>query len=111
MPNRKWTVNLSPRANKDLIDIWDYLACEASERVADRQLRQIEAGLEMLKSWPYSGRKRDELRAGMRSVPVHPYVILYRVHAGAVEIYRILHGCRDIASIFASSLTSKKRST
>jgi len=64
----------------------------------------------MLRSWPYSGRKRDELLAGMRSVPIHPYILFYRIEANAVEIVRILHDRRDIASIFANSPAVKSRS-
>jgi len=43
MPNRKRPISLSPEADEDLIEIWGYLAREASERVADRQLREIDA--------------------------------------------------------------------
>jgi toxin ParE1/3/4 len=108
--NRKRTVNLSPEADEDLIDIWGYLAREASERVADRQLHDIDAACERLKAWPYSGRQRDELLTGMRSVPIHPYIVFYRIQGDAVEIVRVLHGRRDIASIFANSPTIKNRS-
>jgi toxin ParE1/3/4 len=109
MPNRNWTVNLSPDADKNLIEIWGYLAREASEHVADRRLREIEAMFAMLKSWPYAGRKRDELLAGVRSMPIHPYIIFYRIQADAVESYRIVHGRRDIASVFAGSSKTKNR--
>jgi len=109
MPKRKWTVNLSREADEDLIEIWGYLAREASEPVADRQLLEIDAACARLKAWPYSGRKRDELLAGMRSVPIHPYVLFYRIRGDALEIVRVLHGRRDIASIFASSPRIKNR--
>ena len=33
MPNRKRPISLSPEAEEDLIEIWGYLAREASERV------------------------------------------------------------------------------
>jgi toxin ParE1/3/4 len=103
-------VSLSPEADGDLVEIWDYLASEATEDAADRQLRQFEAAFERLQSWPHSGRKRDELAPGMRSVPVHQYIIFYRIHADAVEVVRILHGRRDIASILTNNPTSKHRS-
>jgi toxin ParE1/3/4 len=110
MPSRKRTITLSPEADEDLIEIWGYLAREASERVADRQLREVDTVCARLKAWPYSGRKRDELLAGMRSVPIHPYVLFYRIQGNAIEIVRVLHGRRDIASIFANSSTVKNRS-
>jgi plasmid stabilization system protein ParE len=37
----------------------------------------------------------------MRSVLAFPYVVFYRVGNDAIEIIRVLHGRRDIASIFA----------
>ena len=110
MPSRKRTVHLSPEADEDLIEIWGYLAREASERVADRQLHEIDVACARLKAWPNSGRRRDELLTGMRSVPSRPYVIFYRIQDDAVEIVRVLHGRRDIASIFADGSTLKKRS-
>jgi plasmid stabilization system protein ParE len=45
MPDRKWAIDLSPEADEDLIEIWGYLAREASERVADRQLSEIQQHL------------------------------------------------------------------
>jgi toxin ParE1/3/4 len=100
--NNKWTLDLSHEADEDLVDIWDYLASEASEEVANRQLHQFDAAFEKLQSWPYLGRKRDELSAGLRSVPVHQYIVFYRIHADVIEVARILHGRRDFASILAN---------
>src|SRR5260370_34330673 len=110
MRSRRRIINLSPEADEDLIEIWGYLAREAAERVADRLLREIDTACAGLKAWPYSGRRRDELLARMRSVPIHPYVMCYRIQDDAVEIVRVLHGRRDIASIFANSSTIKNRS-
>jgi toxin ParE1/3/4 len=101
MPSASLPVVRSPEADEDLIEIWAYLAHEASDRVADNQLRDIEKACSTLKNWPYSGRKRDELLPGLRSIPVHPYIVFYRVREDAVEIVRVLHGRRDIDSIFA----------
>jgi toxin ParE1/3/4 len=103
MPSRRLPIALSPEADEDLIEIWGYLAREASDQVADRQLHEIETVCATLRDWPYSGRKRDELLAGMRSVSVRPYAAFYRVRDDAIEIVRVLHGRRDIASIFSGS--------
>ena len=108
MPNRKRPISLSPEADEDLIEIWGYLAREASERVADRQLHEIDATCSRLNVWPYSGRKRDDLLPGMRSVPVHPYVMFYRIRDDVIEIVRVLHGRRDIAAIFAKNSINKR---
>jgi toxin ParE1/3/4 len=101
MPSNSLPIILSPEADEDLIEIWSYLAQQASDRVADRQLSEIETVCSTLETWPHSGRKRDELLAGVRSVPVHPYVVFYRIRDEAIEIVRVVHGRRDIVSIFA----------
>lgn len=46
------------------------------------------------------GRLRDELTEGLRSFPVGRYVIFYRIVQDGVEIVRVLHGARDLDSIF-----------
>jgi toxin ParE1/3/4 len=90
----------SPEAEEDLIQLWLYLAQEASKGAADRRLRNIERACARLSQWPQSGRARDELLPGLRSIPAPPQVIFYRVSAAAVEIVRVLHGNRDIDAIF-----------
>jgi plasmid stabilization system protein ParE len=42
-------------------------------------------------------------------VPVHPYVVFYRVRNDGIEIVRVLHGRRDVASIFAERSGVKNR--
>jgi toxin ParE1/3/4 len=46
------------------------------------------------------GRVRDELVPSLRSFPVGKYVIFYRPIENGIEIARILHGARDLPSIF-----------
>jgi len=91
----------SPEAEQDLIEIWAYLAREASPRVADRQLRSIDRACDGLSERPLTGRIRSELLAGVRSIPVRPYALFYRVTATTVEVVRVLHGSRDIGAIFS----------
>ena len=101
MPSAELAVVWSPEAEEDLIEIWGYLADRASPQIADTQLTAIEAACAKLEHWPYSGRQRDALLPGLRSVLASPYVIFYRVRDGAVEIVRVLHGRRDLDAIFA----------
>ena len=101
MPSARLVVLRSPEAQEDLIGIWIYLAEQASEQVADRQLAGIESACEKLEHWPNAGRQRDELLPGLRSVLAVPYVIFYHVRNDVVEVVRVLHGRRDIDAIFA----------
>ena len=48
------------------------------------------------------GQSRDELRPGLRCFVVSPYVVFYRPEQDTIEVLRVLHGARDIVSIFES---------
>jgi toxin ParE1/3/4 len=94
-------VDWSPEAEQDLLASWNYAAREASPHVADEQLRSIDRACEALAEWPHSGRARDELFRGVRSIAVEAYVVFYRVGNSAIEIIRVLHGRRDVDAIFS----------
>jgi toxin ParE1/3/4 len=91
----------APKAQRDLIDIWGYFAEASSTDIADRLLRNLGNAAERLKDHPFSGRPRDDIANGLRSLLVHPHVIIHRVTKTTVEIARILHERRDIAAAFA----------
>ena len=46
------------------------------------------------------GRRRDDLRPGLRSFPVGAYVAFYQIVGDVVEIVRVFHGRRDIEGEF-----------
>ena len=92
----------SPEAEQDLLDTWRHLATVASTTIADNHLRDIDRAVSMLIDWSLAGRSRDELAPGLRSVPVHPSIIFYRVHKNSPQIVRVLDGRRDIDEILTS---------
>jgi toxin ParE1/3/4 len=49
---------------------------------------------------PKLGRTHDEFVHNLRTFPHKDYVIFYFPIENGVEIYRILHGARDIDSLF-----------
>lgn len=49
---------------------------------------------------PQLGRSRDELINGLRSIPVDPHTVFYRIARHAIEIIRVIHQREDIDSIF-----------
>jgi toxin ParE1/3/4 len=67
-------------------------------------LKKIESKLKMLAETPGMGRKRDELVPNLRSFPVGNYLIFYRPVNQGIEVLRVMHGARDIPSIFEDSL-------
>jgi len=101
MAASRTTVRWSPEARADLFEIWSYYRNEASESVADKIVHGIVERTRQLAEFPLTGRTRDELRAGLRSLAASPHVIFYRVRSEVPEIVRVLHGRRDLDEIFA----------
>jgi toxin ParE1/3/4 len=93
-------------AKQDLRDIWRGLAEYSGLSVADSKLANIESKFQVLVQFPNSGRSRDELLVGLRSYPAGDFVIFYRTLETTVEVVRVLHGRRDINSIFDESESS-----
>ena len=92
-------VTMRQKAKTDLLDIWDYIA-DDSEKKADSLVDQIEKKIKKLANTPLVGRSRDELAKGLRSWPIKPYIVFYLPLPDGVEVVRVLHGSRDIGSLF-----------
>ena len=93
---------LAPEAEAELDDIWYYIAKEShSIEMADRVVDSITDRFFLLATYPHVGRRRDEdLRSGLRSLPVGEHVIIYRVEAEDVLILHVIRGSRDIEALF-----------
>src|SRR4051794_20961095 len=89
------------RAQHDLMEIWRYIAEQSNPYRADRFLDKVHQKLELLAAQPGTGRSRDELRVGLRSAPVSPYVVFYNAIEEGIEVVRVLHGRQDIDAAFA----------
>ena len=91
-----------PRAELDLLDIWDYIADDSLDR-ADEFLDRIESKLQTLAQNPGTGKRREELLPGLQSFPIGNYVVFYREISNGIDVIRVLHGSRDIGEIFRRS--------
>ena len=89
----------SPAAEKDLDDIWDYIAEDNPDR-AVQFLRMLEEKLDTLAQTPQIGRLREELAPKLRSFPVKNCIIFYEPLEDGIFIVRVLHTSRDIDTIF-----------
>ena len=85
----------SPASEQDLRDIWRHFAEIASVEVAGNLLREIARAADRIADHPLAWRERGDLVPGVRSVPIHPYSIFYRLQDDVVEIVRVLHERRD----------------
>ncbi len=91
---------LSKEAEKDLEDLWVYLA-ERNDIAGDLQVAKLLDRFPMLAQFPTMGVSRDRLLEGLRSFPVKPYIIFYILIPDGVEVLRIIHQSRDIEDYFS----------
>lgn len=94
--NVVYTVSRS--AEQDLLDIWEYIA-EENVAAANQLLDLFEERFKGIAQRPGIGVLREEIGAGLRSVPVGNYLILYSGDLGDVSIVRVVHAARDIGSL------------
>jgi len=96
---------LAPHAERDLDDIWLYLAKEsASIDIANRLIDTITDRFLFLASFPYIGRSREEdFGPGYRTLAVGDYVIVYCLENEDALILRVVHGRRDLETLFGHS--------
>jgi len=90
----------TPKAEEDLINIWNYLAENFSEDRAESYLLKLEQQIELLLNQPYMGRNAEELMTGLRRFPFQKHVVFYRLIDEGLEIIRVMHGAQDIESEF-----------
>ena len=70
---------------------------------ADRIIDTITDRFWLLARYPHIGRRRDDLRSGLRSFAAGDYVILYRIdNEDDVLILYVMHGAQDIPKLFRS---------
>jgi toxin ParE1/3/4 len=95
---------VSPCARADLDEIWRYIAEESGDPdIARRAVAALTDRFYILSEHPRMGRIRHDLGPGLRSHPVRNHLIFYRLAGNDIVIVRVLHGRRDIQSLFARS--------
>ena len=91
---------LSKEAEKDLDSIKSYLLEEAGGRVARYVLKELKEGMQFISDAPDAGHMREDLTdTPVKFWPVFSYLIIYDSQARPIEIVRVLHGGRDVATI------------
>ena len=91
----------SKKAKSDLLSIWAFIA-EDSPAAADRLLDTIGQKCNLLGENSQLGQSRFDIAPEMRYFPVKNYLILYKEQPVGIEIVRVLHGSRDLNTIFHS---------
>jgi toxin ParE1/3/4 len=88
-----------PRAALDLVEIWAYIA-EDSVTNADRFAARIDRTFGLLAGRPGIGRARLEIYPDLRSFVIGNYVVFYLPLEDGIDVLRVLHGTRDIETVF-----------
>ena len=90
---------LSRAAKRDVSDIVEYIALDNIDSALGIEDQLVQT-FRRLADNPLIGRERSDLIHGSRSFPVGAYLVIYRVWAGEVAIVRVVHGSRDLESLF-----------
>jgi toxin ParE1/3/4 len=99
-------VTVRPRARTELIEQFVYLGERAGVETAELFSEAVGTTCTRLVAQPLSGERYDsgiERLAGLRRVRVKGfdnYLLFYLPRPGGIDVVRVLHGARDIESIF-----------
>ncbi len=99
----RFTVHLLEDAEKDLLDIYQYIAINDSVEQADRLLDQLEETVQKLETFPLRGHIPPELeRIGVfdfKEINFKPFRIIYEIRKSEVFVHSVLDGRRDLQEL------------
>lgn len=105
MLQKNRSVRFSAAAVEDLKNIWGYVA-EYDENAAGKLVKEIQKKFILLRDNLLVGREQNELLVGLRSFVVKNYFIFYLSNDDGIDVLRVLHGSRDIESLFENFFDS-----
>jgi toxin ParE1/3/4 len=101
---KRYDVTFRPHAEADLFALYDYIAKEAGRAVAGAYIDRIEAACLSLATFPNRGRRRDDIRPGLRMMGFERRVtIVFQVQEDEVVIVRIFYGGQDYEHILRNT--------
>jgi toxin ParE1/3/4 len=89
----------SPDSRRDYEEIYLYIAAD-NPAAAERLLRTFDEKLQLALTAPGMGEPHPELGKGIRTLKAGRYIIFYREVPEGIQVVRVIHGARDIPSIF-----------
>lgn len=97
-------VSKGPLFERDLLEQFAWYLDEANEDIARRFNDAVDATVARLSEQPRAGHERNfkhPLLRGVRSIrverPFDRIMIFYRIGENVIEIWRLMHGGRDLA--------------
>ena len=95
-----YTVVFTPEAEAQLIELYGYIAAEATPETAARFTDGIVTYCESLSSFPVRGTRRDDVRPGLRITSYRRRVVIaFAVDADQVQIIGIFYGGQNYEAI------------
>jgi plasmid stabilization system protein ParE len=91
-------LHYSQRSRADLDEIWDFVS-HSSPRNAEAVLVRIHAKIDLLRTHPRAGHRRDDVRLGIRCAKSDGYLIFHRVTGGTLRVDRIVHHSRHLGRL------------
>ena len=97
MPDR-YRIRTMPRASKDIVGICSHIKMQSPQNAANVAQVLLDA-IDSLERFPHRYKvheHRKEPAKTVRSMPVPPFIVYYRVveHLGMIEVLTVLHGHR-----------------
>ena len=89
------SVEFQQPAEAGLLRAWLQVADDLGVDAADAYIARIRDLCELIASQPEMGVARDDVADGVRSFPVHNYVIFYEDVESSLRILRLWHTSQD----------------
>jgi len=93
------SVRRTGAAHRDLVAIALTIAKD-NPSAADKWLDAIDSRCKLLAQMPGLGRLRPDLAPALRSFAVGTHIIFYREAHEGIIVIRVLHGARDLPTLF-----------
>jgi toxin ParE1/3/4 len=93
-------VHISKRAQRDLDQIWDYIA-QHNVDAANKVLDQIYDLMKLLGRFPRMGHTRADVgSSNLRFIAAYSYLIVHRLRGRKVTVIRVIHGAMNLKALF-----------
>jgi toxin ParE1/3/4 len=94
---KKYQVYFRPRARKDIVALYRYIAKRSSHKIAGNYIRRIEKACLSLALFPQRGTSVPSIVSGLRTMGFERRAtILFHVGEDTVEILRVYYGGQDL---------------
>ena len=99
------TILRRPAAERDLIEIYKYIAKDSPSRARDF-IQRIDKKIKLLADHPLIGAAKLSAYPDIRAFPIGRYLILYQPLDGedGIELIRVIHGAREWETLLEDDL-------